>query len=207
MTKFIIAGLSALAALTIATASSAENSKPDYARSGWYLGVGGGPAFDFLDDAVEENTGGIVEFTAGGTFNARGGYRLTSWFATELMYEGVYRLGTEVLGVEVGNTDLHSVLVNLKFILPIWRIHPYFTLGPGVQYGNFNGFGPADPFDTSRWDFMLRFGLGLDAYITEHWLINLDVAPSIRFADYGDIPSETTDNVTMTVSAGIQYRF
>ena len=60
---------------------------------------------------------------------------------------------------------------------------------------------------TSRWDFTLRVGVGLDAYITENWLINVELAPSIRFADYRDIPRETTDNVTLTVSGGIPYRF
>ena len=124
MTKLLIAGLLAVAGLAIASASSAENSKPDYARSGWYLGVGGGPAFDFLDDAVQDKTAGVVEFTAGGTFNARAGYRATSWFAVELMYEGVYGLGTEVLGVELGKTDPSGgsaiVLTAMLWVSIVW---------------------------------------------------------------------------------------
>ena len=35
---------------------------------------------------------------------------------------------------------------------------------------------------------MLRIGLGLDTYITENWIVNLELAPSIRFSDY--LPSE-----------------
>lgn len=54
---------------------------------------------------------------------------------------------------------------------------------------------------------MLRTAIGLDGYITENWLLNLELAPSIRFADYSNIPSETTDNVTLTVGVGVQYRF
>jgi len=61
--------------------------------------------------------------------------------------------------------------------------------------------------DTSRWDLVLRICLGLDAYLTEHWLVNVELAPSIRFTDYGDIPSQSTDNASLTLSGGIQYRF
>ena len=61
--------------------------------------------------------------------------------------------------------------------------------------------------DANRWDLMLRFGIGLDAYVTKHWLLNLELAPSIRFTDYGNIGSESTDNVSLTFSGGIQYRF
>ena len=71
----------------------------------------------------------------------------------------------------------------------------------------FDRRGWLDTFDTERWDLLLRVGIGLDAYVTEHWLVNLELAPSIRFADYGNIPSTSTDNVTLTFSGGIQYRF
>jgi opacity protein-like surface antigen len=100
-------------------------------------------------------------------------------------------------------------VANLTFILPTWRIQPYFSIGPGAQYANLDAMGPFDKFglDLKRWDFMLRAGFGLDAYVTENWLLNLELAPSVRFADYSRIPSKTTDNVQLTVSLGIQYRF
>jgi opacity protein-like surface antigen len=197
-----------IAALLMASTGWAEGPAPDYGRPGWYVGVGGGGAWDFLDDAVQDATGSAVEFDGGGTFNARGGYRATSWFAFELMYEGNYNMGVTFLGADVADFDSHSIYGNFKFIVPTWRIHPYLAIGPGAQYGKFNGKGLVfDPFDTNRWDFALRFGLGVDGYITENWLLNLEVAPSIRFADYTNIPSETTDNVSLTFSVGIQYRF
>ncbi len=39
------------------------------------------------------------------------------------------------------------------------------------------------------------------------WVINVEIAPSIRFADYSNIPSEMTDNFSLTVGLGLQYRF
>jgi hypothetical protein len=187
--------------------SEAEEPSPDFGRPGWYLGLGGGLGTDFLDDAVEDVTGGNVELSVGGSFNARGGYRVTSWFAFEIMYEGVYGTNIRVSGKDAADFSTHSFVGNLKFILPTWRIHPYIMLGPGAQYGKFNGKGPIDRLDTNRWDFTLRTAIGVDGYITENWLLNLELAPSVRFADYGDIPSEVTDNVTLTFGAGVQYRF
>jgi len=195
------------AMLLMAGASWAEDPKPDFGRSGWYVGVGGGAAIDFLEDAIEDVTGGIVDISAAGSFNARGGYRVTSWFAFEGMYEGMYGFETDILGVNIGEANTHSIVGNFKFILPTWRVHPYIMVGPGAQYGNFDGKGIFNFLDTSRWDFVLRTAFGIDGYITENWLVNLELAPSIRFADYSRIPSETTDNVSLTVGLGVQYRF
>jgi hypothetical protein len=192
----------------IATTSWAEKPAPSYSRPGWYVGVGAGGGVDFLSEAVQDATGGFVDLSVGGSFNARGGYRVTSWFAFEVMYEGVYGTEAEILGMKSASSfSTHGFVGNFKFIAPIWRVHPYFMLGPGAQYGIFDGKGPFSGLDLTRWDFMLRTAFGIDAYITENWLVNLELAPSIRFADYGDIPSEVTDNVTLTFGAGVQYRW
>jgi len=196
-----------IAMLLMAGASWAEDPKPDFGRSGWYVGVGGGAAFDFLEKAIEDFTFGIVDISAAGSFNIRGGYRVTSWFAFEPMYEGSYGFETEILGVKVAEFSTHSFVGNFKFIVPTWRVQPYLMVGPGAQYGSFDGKGALNFLDTTRWDFMLRTAIGIDGYVTENWLVNLEVAPSIRFADYSRIPSETTDNVSLTVGLGVQYRF
>jgi serine/threonine protein kinase len=109
-------------------------------------------------------------------------------------------------GVKILDFNTHSVLGNLKFIAPIWLIHPYFALGFGAQYGDAD-FEIFDNLDTSRWDPMMRFGLGLDTYVTENWLVNVEIAPGIRFKDWNDLGGQATDNVTLTLSFGVQYRF
>jgi opacity protein-like surface antigen len=198
-----------LFALLTAGPAWADDSDPDFGRPGWYVGVGGGVGFDFLEDAVDDFTNGTVDIDPGGSFNARGGYRLASWFALEGMYEGVYEQQVQVAGNNAADMTYHSFLANFKFIAPIWRTHPYIMVGPGIQYGEFDTHASLDGLglNTTRWDFVLRTAIGLDGYITENWLLNLELAPSIRFADYSNIPSETTDNVTLTVGVGVQYRF
>jgi len=201
-----------MAALLLASPSYAERgpepkSEPDYARPGWYVGAGVGGGWDFLEEAIGEVTSGAVDIGGAVSFNARGGYRLASWFALEAMYEGVYGMRTDVAGIPIGELDTHSLIGNFKFIVPTWRIQPYFAVGPGAQHGKYESYFDILLPDASRWDFVLRFGLGIDGYINENWVVNLEIAPSIRFADYGEIPSETTDNVSLTFGAGLQYRF
>jgi len=179
----------------------------DFSRRGPYVGIGGGAAFDFLEELIEDNFG-FIDITPGGAISAKAGYRLWSWFAVEAMYEGALNMGIDVDGVgTVAQTNLHSFVGNLKFILPIKRFQPYISIGPGAQYGDFWETQTNLGLSTTRWDFVLRTAVGLDFYITENWVVDLDLAPSIRFADYSDIPSEITDNVTLTTTVGVQYRF
>ena len=110
MTRTIIA---VLFASLLASPAGADA----FDRRGWFVGVGGGVGVDFLSDFVEAETMGLVDIKSAGSFNARGGYRLFSWLALEAMYEGVYGLKTEVVGVEVSTLDTHSFLANAKLIV------------------------------------------------------------------------------------------
>ena len=206
MTKNLVVSV---AALLMASVSWAEAAPPDYGRPGWYAGVGAGTGIAFLEDAIRDKIGGgLVDLNAGGSFNARGGYRLTSWFAVEAMYEGVYNSNIEIAGRKTAaERSFHSFVANLKLILPTWRVHPYFMIGAGAQYGTVDALDDLLDIDLARWDFMLRTAFGIDAYITENWLVNLELAPSVRFADYKNIPLKTTDNVLLTVGVGVQYRW
>jgi opacity protein-like surface antigen len=193
-------------AILFASMVGTESSADDFDRRGWYVGVGVGVGVDFLSDFVENATSGTVKINPTGSFNARGGYRAFSWLAFEGMYEGVYQMSTELDGVEVSRHSFHSILFNVKFIVPIWRIQPYFILGAGPQQGSFDGEGPLALLDEARWDAAVRTGFGLDIYATKNWLINFELAPSIRFRDY-ILPTTSTDNVTLTFTGGVQYRF
>ena len=190
--------------LSAASSATAQSQPPDYGRSGFYVGVGGGAGFDFFHKWFEDNTGGIFDISPGGSFNARGGYRLTSWFALEAMYEGVYGMELKIAGQPLLDFSTHSLVGNFKFILPTGWLQPYIMVGPGFQYGDVNG--PSLLAD-ERWDFVLRTAVGVDTYFGEHWVFNIELAPSVRFKDYNNIPSAITDNVTLTVGGGLQYRF
>jgi opacity protein-like surface antigen len=203
-------GLILIAGLFMASTSRAIESAPDYARRGWYVGLSAGTGIPFLEDAIQDELGRAIELNLGGAFIARCGYRATPWLAIETLYEGVYSSDVEIRGAATAATrSTHSFVANLKLILPLRRVQPYLTIGPGAQYGVFNARGPFDnlDLDQSRWDFMARIGVGVDTYVTENWLVNVELAPSVRFSDYSNIPSETTDNILLTIGVGFQYRW
>jgi opacity protein-like surface antigen len=203
----------------------------DWGRSGWYLGAGGGAGWDFFDQAIEDAVNkqcgsDCIDVGSGGTFNFRGGYRVTSWFAAEAMYEGMFGMSAKTAtnitcnvlcnpsedipaGLKVTEFDLHNFLVNAKFIAPIKRFQPYFIFGLGAQYHT-NKLLPdilGDLGKTSRTDFVIRPGIGLDFSITDNWVVNTEIGIPVSFRDYGNIPSATTDNVSLTLSFGVTYRF
>ena len=202
--------LAPILALFFASAASAG----DWTRPGWYAGVGIGAGFNFFDKFLEDEFG-FVTIDPAAAVNVRGGYRVWPWLALEGMYEATIESGIDIDDVSLpvdasANLTTHSFLANLKLILPIKRFQPFITVGPGAQYGvfkaNVNDFDLLK-FEQSRWDFTLRVSAGLDFYITENWVVDLELAPSVRFKDYSDIPSAPTDNVTMTLTGGVLYRF
>ena len=200
-----------LALVCAASASHAQLvERADLVRPGWYVGVGAGSGIPFLEDAIEDEVLEVVELRPGGSFNARIGYRALSWVAFELQYEGAYGSNIKILGQETAaERTTHSIAPNLKLILPIRRLQPYFMLGTGAQYARFDGHGPFDGLgvDLARWDFMVRVAGGLDLYLTRHWLVNLELGGAMSFKDWSDVPSKTTDVVMLNVSVGLGYRF
>ncbi|MDH3198782.1 MAG: porin family protein, partial [Candidatus Krumholzibacteria bacterium] len=170
-------------------------------RSGWYAGLGAQGQYYLLQDEVEQESLGLL--TVGNTvgFMARGGYRLTSWFAAELAYEyapgfaletarqidlgaidpslPVVLKGTELVGV-----DGHTVTLNAKFLLPVWRIHPYLMLGLGGSLVKIEDrFGLVD---ASKVAVAGRLGVGGDIYITKNLLFYLELSGLLTSFDLKD---------------------
>jgi len=203
--------------------SDAEDDDP-FDRPGVYVGIGGAwgksftekfatltgtPEFDDLVDI--ESTGGL---------NARVGYRFYSWVAVEGMYEWmadfntVSRVNQPALQLMDGQTvwDLttHTLTANLKLLVPFWRLQPYVLLGIGAQYRKLDAkvfFVDGD----SGWAFAGRPGIGIDWYITENLVMNLEasgvLAPKEVKIKVNQIEGVITDNVYMSLGAGLQYRF
>jgi Outer membrane protein beta-barrel domain len=138
--------LSSLAMLFAALTASADDD--GFARSGWYAGLGAQGQFYLLQNEVERETFNLLTVSNTVGFMARGGYRLTRWFAAEAIYEcapgfnletnrsfnlslispGLPKVpkGTKLLEL-TGNT----ATANANFNLPFWRVQPYLILGLG----------------------------------------------------------------------------
>jgi opacity protein-like surface antigen len=165
-----------------------ETEEVDYARSGAYLGVGGVFAFELFDDSIDvDNSNG---------FHVRAGYRIIPNLAVEARYENYRNFETDP---GPGHYEGWSVTGNAKGYILTGRWQPYALVGLGylnMVYPGTNRAGGASPGD----DFMMRFGIGMDANITEHIAIGPEVAYVLPFGDVDDLDM-------LTVSLGVQYKF
>jgi opacity protein-like surface antigen len=215
----------------IAAAESSADPDP-FDRPGFYTGIGGSYQYnvfnsrieDLIEDEVDDALPGAnstFDLDDSGGLNALAGYRLTSWFALELQYEWVNEYdikGSTETPVAASGTlfsiEGHTLTANTKWIIPFWRIQPYFLLGGGVAISKvdngtlanvLNALG-GDIDDGTHAKAAARTGLGLDVYLTQHILINAQasaVLTTLREPDLDDID----DLNYMTFAAGLQYRF
>ncbi len=97
-------------------------------------------------------------------------------------------------GVEI---NTWTGTINGKFFALTDRFQPYGLLGAGFMRAKAEILGFEIAKDT---DFAMRFGGGLDTYVTENWLINLEVSYVRPTGDVKDINY-------FSLGGGFQFRF
>lgn len=227
----ILTAACVLAQTNVAAAEAASDPDP-FDRAGFYLGGGGTYQYnvfnsrieDVIQDEVDDALPGAnanFELDDSAGINLLLGYRVGSWFGLELQYEwiGEYDIkgSTDVPTPISGNLysiEGHTLTVNTKWIIPFWRVQPYFLLGGGlavsrVENGELasalNALG-GEIDDGTHAKPAARVGLGLDLYITQHIVMNAQasaVLTTLKEPDLGDVD----DLNYMAFAAGLQYRF
>jgi opacity protein-like surface antigen len=221
--------LTAALLLTAPCVAEAEES-PDrdpFDRPGFYIGAGASYQYNAfsnqIEDAIEDEFAVKTDVDLDDSWgvNALLGYRVWSWFALELQYEWVdeYDIkGSTNVPVPVSgklySIEGHTLTANTKWIIPFWRVQPYFLLGGGVAISDVND-GNLDVLLTTAGISInggthtkpaARAGLGLDLYITKHIVLNAQasaVVTTLKEPDIGDVD----DLNYMAFAAGLQYRF
>jgi opacity protein-like surface antigen len=224
------------AALCLAgRADAAGGRRPDpFDRPGPYVQVGGSFAYNFFDSQIEKfledelGEKGSVDISDSGGINARVGYRAASWFAAELEYEWMSPYDVKVGGnLGPGGTALsgklydiegHTLTLNTRWILPIWRVQPYLLLGAGYSHSDLNrgSVAPAleaqdpdiDIQDGGREAFAGRAGIGIDFHVTEHLVLQTEATALYTTRDFKKPDQGAIDDLYyLSLSAGLQYRF
>lgn len=189
---------------------SSQAAADDFDRPGAYIGVNGVYAISLFQNDINELAGLDDAFDLGDSpgVNARLGYRIFSWFAVEAEYEWVQSMDLKVLDLDIGDFKPNTVTANLKFILPVWRIQPYLLMGGGVAIWDIDS--PIQ--NQSSTGFAGRVGLGIDTYLTKHWVFNIEATGVLNTNDID--PSKISNDITdishlyyFSMSAGITYRF
>jgi len=185
------------ALLLLGSPASAEPAGPDYARKGWYVGANGIYGLYVFDQGKPVETDGT------GGFNVRGGYRIYPWLAAELFYEWAYQFTKTPAGAPITTDAMsHTITTNLKFLYPRWRAQPYFAFGIGAYGEEETTQAPAGVSNSSEWGLGMRPVVGVDFYLTENVVLNLETGPSIGLYD-----AATDARIYMSFGGGVQYRF
>ena len=178
--------MSGLGLLIVVLASVSALADSDFTRSGGYVGLAGVYAIDASAiSAVTENSMGLA---------MRLGYRMTPNIAFEGQFEWID--GFDITDDPGHRLESWSLTGNLKGLLMTGRIQPFGILGMGVLRTRFvdAGNGLPVPFDTfsnvTRSGFAMRFGAGVEFYVTRNIVVSLDggyVLPtgSVQDLDYG----------------------
>jgi opacity protein-like surface antigen len=200
----------ALALIAIATATAhAEASSEDFARPGWYLGLGAIYAIsdydlttDELDVVPPEPTGVDPEFANTGGVDFRAGYRVHPRWAFEFDYQWQAGFDSAESSIDpMLEIDTHLLSLDAKLFAATGRWQPYVLLGAGLLIVNTEIVD--DDFE-KPWDldtgFAPRFGAGLDVYLDEHWALTLEGTYLVSVGTFDDVDMGSA-------GAGFQYRF
>jgi len=180
----------------------------DYSRSGFYMGVGPSLVVPLFDDEVTDWAGAPSDVDHSVGMVLRFGLRLLSFLSTELQYEGVKGYDVELAGIDTFRMDSHTLTVNAKLHLPIWRIQPYLVTGIGFTHYDIH-----DDFELEGGgSFALggRVGGGLDLYLTSNLVIYGEVSVMLTKGAMEEkgIPGPSIDPMHyLSAQIGLIYRF
>ena len=182
-------------------AAVADDAAVNYARSGWYLGVGGvGASFQSLDGHLEDTLGAAdVSVETGIGINLSAGYRGDEHLAVELAFELLDETDLKQDGIKQGWVDTWTAMAITKPYLMTGRVQPFLLAGLGVMYAKLGDLYSPENEDSST-EFAVRFGGGVDFYTTEHVVVALGL-------DYVMPTGDLKDYDYVAFTWGVKYRF
>lgn len=186
---------------------AAEEQKHDWARHGYYVGLGTAYALEDFD--LTDRAGPDTDADGSWGFDARLGYRWT-YIAGEAQFQYYDEFTLEAGGDTAATRDGQSFSVNIKPYLSKCRFQPYLLAGLGFLRlaSDVKGKGATRDAGTiliaesgrTATEFTGRFGAGLDAYITPNVLVYLE-------GTYLLAKSSLHDSRIAPIAFGLQYRF
>jgi opacity protein-like surface antigen len=208
-TKRIWASVLALVAVSLAVPAAGEDG--GYARRGLYVGAGGAYVLEQFDlPSATVSSGGAppvhLDVDSGDSWGAeaRVGYRFHPNVAAEgqLQYYDEFGLDLHVSpgsSGQVATLDGMSLMGNVKGYPLTGRVQPYVLGGLGLlwlQLEDAVGAGLTD----NEVGFAGHVGVGVDAYLTDNLLLNLEASYLLPAGDLNDFRM-------IPISLGMQYRF
>lgn len=164
----------------------------DYAAPGAYIGVGGVYAIELFDDMENYNVGNSSGF------QVNVGYRALPNLAVEARYENYTEFDLD----PNGHMNGWSLTANAKAFILTGRWQPYALVGLGYLSMDKDRMMAGSVYESDDGAFAMRFGGGMDAYITE----NISMGPEVAYVL--PIAGDNIDDLDfITIGAGLRYTF
>ena len=210
----MMARIVSLGAALLLVSAAPGSAQDDFARKGFYVGLGGTYAIDTfeneLEDEIEDAVGGPVRVSVDDSLgiNGRIGYRFHRRISAEVQAEWIdgFEANVSVPGFgKIAGVELEPSVItaNAKGHLLTGRYQPFLLVGLGVMSAKAKfrdtvglGLAASERFT----DFTTRFGAGLDLYATENVVLSVGADYVLPFGDLKD-----TDYISF--GWGLQYRF
>ncbi|MCP5045304.1 MAG: porin family protein [bacterium] len=194
-----------------------ETRDDDFDRKGWYVGVSGVYALEFIDEDKEQESlddafgGALVDFDLNsrhtGGVRLQAGRRCHQRFSVEVDLQWIDDFDAELKSSTEGKVQDISIApivgsIDVKGYLLTGRIQPYALLGVGTMSVRTKSKNSADD-NSSLKDtgvLVVRGGGGVDFYLDRNWVLNLGIdyvhsATNLEIVDF------------LTVAVGAQYRW
>lgn len=159
----------------------------DYARPGFYVGIG--PSYLFESFSLDSDNLGLAgvlgsdvdpDYDNSAGVDVKIGYRVSPQLAAEFLYGFAEGFDSHA-GVRATEIDVHLVSFNAKWF-PLQgdggsKLQPYGLLGAGTQIVNSEVRDPSieKPWSTDA-GFVGRFGVGVDYYVTNKFAVELEAS-------------------------------
>lgn len=189
----------------MASAGERESSSLNYARSGLYLGLGFvGGVYTQADSETEKELAAIgyvidVESSVAAGLDLQAGYRLHPHAAAQVHFQYFPNTDVEFDGVKVIEADTWTLTGDIKGYVFTKRFQPYVLAGLGIMHTKQKdtlGLG----FTESTEEFAVRLGGGIDYYLTENFVFEVELGGVLPSGDLKDLD-------LFTFAVGLQYRF
>jgi len=152
---------------------------------GPYFGLGYALGIDSFSPGPE-----ITDERSSNGYNVRGGYRFLNWLAVEALWENYVEWDFD----DHGHFEAWTATVNGKAIYGTHSVQPFGVLGVGLMRGarsfrdeKGTSVSLTANLPTDRdLEWMVRFGVGADFYVTEWLAFNIETAYNIPFGELED---------------------
>ena len=144
-----------------------------YARNGGYIGVGGTYGVGLFDGSIEDAFSPLsAQVSNSWGAHATAGYRFNKYLAAETEYEWIKGFHTRTAGIALAEIQTQTATANLKVIAPYRQFEPYFLVGAGATFASVDkAF--FNTMDVTNASFSMRFGTGVDIYLSQNFLLNV----------------------------------